>query len=102
VNSVTKFAEIGSLEQTPRSYLYLNGCTNFGGRIDISIPTAACSSEGTGKSSGMAALVYAAALNKIARGQLQPYPGTNWPLSPNEVRQIMTTTADDIDFEPPI
>jgi hypothetical protein len=52
VNSVSKFDEIESFEQTPSSYLYLNGCTNFGGRIDVSVPTASCSSEAAGKSSG--------------------------------------------------
>jgi len=102
VNSVTKYAENGNFDQLPRSFLYLNGCTNFGGRIDIAVPTAACSSEASGKSAGMAALTYATALNKMAKGELKPYPGTNWALSPNEMRQIMTMTADDIDFETPL
>ncbi|MBI1926233.1 hypothetical protein HYR99_18540 [Candidatus Poribacteria bacterium] len=100
-NSVTKFAEFGGLHQSPPSYLYLNGCTNFGGRIDISVPSASCSSEATGKLAGMVGLVYATAKNEIAKGELQPYPGTHWPLSPNEVRQIVTMSADDINFETP-
>jgi len=102
VNSVTKYSENGNFDQLPRSFLYLNGCTNFGSRIDIAVPTESCSSEASGKSSGMAALTYATALNEIAKGELKPYPGTNWALSPNEMRQIMTMTADDVDFETPI
>ena len=49
----------GSLEHTlavnsvrdtgaPRSYLALNGCTNYGGRTFLSIPSSSCSSEATG------------------------------------------------------
>jgi len=98
-NSVTKYADFEVFHQLPPSYLYLNGCTNFGGRIVVSVPSTNCSSEATGKLSGMVGLIYATAKNGIARGELQPYPGTSWPLSPNEVKQIVTMSADDINFE---
>src|SRR5437588_4433177 len=45
------------------SYLQIDGCTNFGTRIDLSVPATSCSSEATGKSAGVAGLVYSAALN---------------------------------------
>jgi hypothetical protein len=108
VNSVTMFSDFDingvSLQQTPHSYLYLNGCTNFGGHIGVSVPSASCSSEATGKSAGMAGLVYAAALNEIDRGHLTRYPNGDgtfaaFPLSANEVKQILTLTADDINFD---
>ncbi len=104
VNSVTKFNEVAGLQQTPRSYLYLNGCTNFGGHIAVAVPSSSCSSEATGKSAGMAGLVYAAALNEIERGHLTPYTTAHdrfgtFPLSADEVKQLLTLTADDINFD---
>ena len=104
VNSVTKFTDTAGIQQTPHSYLYLNGCTNFGGHIGIAVSSSSCSSEATGKSSGMAGLVISAALNEIDRGHLTPYPkpdGTagSFPLSANEVKQLLTMTADDINFD---
>ncbi|MBM3237666.1 hypothetical protein FJZ31_15355 [Candidatus Poribacteria bacterium] len=101
-NSVTKYMDFDLFHQMPPSYLYLNGCTNFGGRIDVAVSSASCSSEACGKLSGMVGLIYATARNEIDRGELQPYPGTDWPLSPNEVKQIVTMSADDINFETPI
>ncbi len=105
VNSVTRFLSTAGVEQTPRSYLYLNGCTNYGGHIALSIPSSSCSSEATGRSSGMAGLIYSAAQNEIDRGRLQPYRAATagaraLPLSANEVKQILTKSADDIDFDP--
>ena len=38
-------------------YLALNGCTNFGGRTFVVVPSSACSSEATGQSAGMVGLV---------------------------------------------
>ena len=103
VNSVTKFNDISGLQQTPRSYLYLNGCTNYGGHIAVSVPSSSCSSEATGKSAGMAALVYSAALNEIDRGHLTRYPSGDgfapFALSANEMKQLLTLTADDINFD---
>ncbi len=104
VNSVTKFDTFDGQPQTPPSYLYLNGCTNSGGHIALSVPSSSCSSEATGKSAGVAGLVYAAALNEIDRGHLTSYPnddGTRapFPLSANEVKQLLTLSADDINFD---
>ncbi|MEW6442739.1 MAG: FG-GAP-like repeat-containing protein [bacterium] len=88
VNSVTRYHP----EQTPRSYLYLNGCTNYGGNIATSVSSESCSSEATGRGAGIAGLVVSAALNEVARGNLDR------PLTANEVKQILTMSADDIDF----
>jgi hypothetical protein len=50
VNSVTT-------TDAPKSYLALNGCTNYGGRTFLSIPSGSCSSEATGIMSGVTGLV---------------------------------------------
>ena len=44
VNSVTHDSSY-----TPPSYLYLNGCTNYGANISVSVESSSCSSEATGK-----------------------------------------------------
>ncbi|MBX3023889.1 hypothetical protein KF840_03165 [bacterium] len=104
VNSVTKFANVSGIKQSPESYLYLNGCTNYGAHIALAVPSSSCSSEATGRSSGVAGLVVSAALNAIDRGALTPYPRDDgtlapFPLSAEEVKQILTLTADDINFD---
>lgn len=104
VNSVTRAADISGLKQTPASYLYLNGCTNYGAHIALAVPSSSCSSEATGRSSGVAGLVVSAALNAIDRGMLTPYPRDDgslapFPLSAEEVKQILTLTTDDINFD---
>jgi hypothetical protein len=104
VNSVTKFTELAGIVMEPRSYLYLNGCTNFSPHIAVAVPSSACSSEATGKSSGMAGLLYSAALNEIDRGRLTSYPNgdgsfASFPLSAEEVRQLFIMSADDINFD---
>ena len=43
VNSVTQDSSF-----SPPSYLYLNGCTNFGANISVSVESNSCSSEATG------------------------------------------------------
>ena len=65
VNAVQGPASINGVPVTnkPPSYLQIDGCTNFGTRIDLSVPATSCSSEATGKSAGVAGLVYSAALN---------------------------------------
>src|SRR5207302_9291106 len=70
VNSVTKFNS--TLTSSPPSYLQLNGCTNFGSRIIVSVPSSSCSSEATGKSAGVAGLIYSAAENAAMSGRLKP------------------------------
>lgn len=74
---------------TVEGYLALNGCTNFGGRTFVSVPSNACSSEATGQSAGMVGLLlsYARSLGKT--------------LTADEVMQIVRSTADDIDFSTP-
>jgi hypothetical protein len=88
VNSVVKYTS----GMSPPSYLYLNGCTNYGGNIALSVSSSSCSSEATGRGAGIAGLVVSAARNRVAAGTLDR------PLTANEVRQILTMSADDIDF----
>ncbi len=94
VNSVTKYS---SLTSTPPSYLQLNGCTNFGTRIVLSVPSSSCSSEATGKSSGVAGLIYSAAEDALHAGRLtrssdcHRVDGSRCVITPNEVRQLMAS-----------
>jgi hypothetical protein len=102
VNSVVRFES--DVNQMPQSYLYLNGCTNYGGHIALAVPSSSCSSEATGNSSGMAGLVVSAAFNAIDRGMLTAYPRDDgstapYPLSAEEVKQVLTMTVDDINFD---
>src|SRR5262245_39256948 len=102
VNSVTKFASVSGFTMSPHSYLYLNGCTNYGGNIAVAISSSSCSSEATGRGSGIAGLLISAALDAVDAGHLVPPrvdpSGVVHPLSATEVRELMTMTADDIDF----
>ena len=70
VNSVTKYDSTFTSSQP--SYLQLNGCTNFGTRVIVSVPSSSCSSEATGKSAGVAGLIYSAAETAVRAGRLQP------------------------------
>jgi hypothetical protein len=104
VNSVRRYDDFGPLTQSPQSYLYLNGCTNFGGHIALAVPSSSCSSEATGRSAGVAGLVISAALNAVDRGVLTPYPRDDgsaapFPLSAEEIKQVLTHTVDDINFD---
>ena len=109
VNSIEKY----DLALTPanRSYLQFNGCTNFSSKITVAIPSVSCSSDATGRGSGMAGLIYSAALNAREAGALDHHPtcertdGSACVITPNEVRQIMasgridgTAQADDVNF----
>ena len=78
----------GSLEHTltvnsvttsdgPTSYLALNGCTNYGGRTFLSIPSGSCSSEATGIMSGVTGLLVSEARAK------------GLTLSTNEILQLV-------------
>lgn len=94
VNSVTKYA---SLTSSPPSYLQLNGCTNFGTRIILSVPSSSCSSEATGKSAGVAGLIISAAENAVAQHRLKRsadcrrVDGSRCVITANEVRQLMAS-----------
>ncbi len=102
VNSVTRFASLAGFTMSPRSYLYLNGCTNYGGNIAVAIESSSCSSEATGRGAGIAGLLVSAALDAVDAGRLVPRrvdpTGAVHPLSADEVAQLLTMTADDIDF----
>jgi hypothetical protein len=102
VNSVTRADDIAGLALTPPSYLYLNGCTNFGGNMAVAIASTSCSSEATGRGAGIAGLLISAALDRVDAGLATPRRtdarGRVYPLSANEVGQLLTMTADDVDF----
>lgn len=101
VNSVTRYGDLAGLVMTPHSYLYLNGCTNYGGNMAVAITSTSCSSEATGRGAGIAGLIISAALNAAEQGQLTPRrvdaTGAVHPLSANEMQQLLTMTADDVD-----
>ena len=89
VNSVTRLKDGLLQDGATKGYLALNGCTNYGGRTFVSVPSSSCSSEATGIMSGVVGLVESAA----------DHYGVH--LSANEVMQIVRATADDIDFSTP-
>ncbi len=111
VNSVTQYDE--ALTPLSRSYLQFTGCTNFNPKVTVAIPSVSCSSDATGRGSGMAGLIYSAALNAVEGNKLDPHPactrtnGDPCPITANEVRQLMATgkvgdqtQVDDVDFAP--
>jgi hypothetical protein len=86
-----------------------NNCTNYGAQLQLSVPGNSCSSEATGKASGMAGLLYSAALRADLQAppRLSGKPGDDAPrgddgpaarrarrLTAEEVRQLMITTVD--------
>src|SRR5439155_242330 len=89
----TAEANNGVDQVEPASWLYINGCTNFGGNLSVSVSSTSCSSEATGRSSGIAGLIVSAGRDAVGASTL------THPLTANEIRQIFTQTADDIDFE---
>ena len=93
VNSITEsmsfLGSIGSLVVGRRDTLAMNGCTNTGAVLWVSVPSDGCSSEATGNSAGMVGLIVSAA----KRAGLE--------LSANEIAQVIRATADDIDFSTP-
>jgi hypothetical protein len=99
VNSVTHDASFN-----PPSYLYLNGCTNYGANISVSVESDSCSSEATGKTGGIVGLAESAAAVAMADHVITPYPGLHTvagapvALSTDEITQLVTMSADDIDF----
>ena len=99
VNSVTQDSSF-----SPPSYLFLNGCTNYGANISVSVESDSCSSEATGKTGGIVGLAESAAEVAMEKHVIAPYPGLHTasgapvPLSVNEITQLVTMSADDIDF----
>jgi hypothetical protein len=123
VNSVRDNDNLAGEPQPAKSYLAVNGCTNFNSKITLAIPSTSCSSNATGLGAGMAGLVYSAALDAKAKGALSDYDnqaglpcrrtnGDPCVITPNEVRQVMasghvggtplnengTGQSDDVDF----
>lgn len=114
VNSVRNYyTKAGApVDASPRSYLYLNGCTNFGARVTVSVPSDSCSSEATGRAAGEVGLIYSAALDEHdahpatlpANPGCHRATGTNGAsgqacvITPDEVRQLVQSGADDVDF----
>jgi hypothetical protein len=92
---VNAIADFGVPAIQPASWLYLNGCTNFGANLQVSISATSCSSEATGRSSGIAGLIVSAGRDAVDATTLAA------PLTANEIRQLITQTADDIDFDVP-
>jgi hypothetical protein len=87
----------------PESYIYLNGCTNFGAYTHITIPSSGCSSQATGLASGVSGLLASAALSSVERGDMTPYirddgSTADYPLAAEEMRQLWRLAGDDIDF----
>ena len=110
VNSVTHFVNTGTSSlpapfnsvsiENPKTYLALNGCTNFGGYTWVSVESNSCSSDATGQSSGISGLIYSTARNAVEKGVIQP-DASGRPLSAEEVKQIVRLSANDIDFSTP-
>ena len=67
------------------TYLAYHPCSNYGGQNFLSASGTGCSSEATGQLSGIAGLIYSAALEHGEQ------------LSPGEVHSLLFMTADDID-----
>ncbi len=86
------------LDANANGFELLNGCTNFGGKAWVTIPSAACSSEATSRAGGLTALLVSHARNQIDRGLFEPYPGLATPFSAEEVRQLLRASARDVDF----
>lgn len=96
VNSVTRGDGL-LIDEDANGYELLNGCTNYGGKAWVAIPSSACSSEATGRAGGLTALLFSHAKNQIERGLLAPHPQTGTPLSAEEVRQLLRASARDVD-----
>ncbi len=107
VNSITAPPQVttnGLATYNPGSYLYLNGCTNYGTNIAVSVESQACSSEATGKVAGISGLAKSAAADAAEKGVIEAYPGltsvSGQPvaLSANELKQLVTMSANPVDF----
>ncbi|MEB2344028.1 MAG: FG-GAP-like repeat-containing protein [Deltaproteobacteria bacterium] len=96
VNSVTK-GDGTFVDEAANGFELLNGCTNYGGKAWVAIPSASCSSEATSRAGGLTALLVSHAWNQIDRGLFDPYPGLDTPFSAEEVRQLLRLSARDVD-----
>ena len=87
----------GTVVRETDVYDILNGCTNYGGRAWLAVPSTSCSSEATGRTNGLVLLLVSHGRNLMDRGELAPYPGLDRPFSAEEIRQILRATARDVD-----
>jgi MYXO-CTERM domain-containing protein len=71
--------------ETSTTFLAFDTCSNYGGHLSLSVSATACSSEATGRASGIAGLLYSLALEE------------GIDLSAEEAIQIFNMYADDID-----
>jgi hypothetical protein len=79
-------------------YDLLNGCTNYGGRAWVAISSTSCSSEATGRGSGLAALLVSHGKNLVDEGTIAAWDADRGiPFSAEEVRQLFRAAADDVD-----
>lgn len=99
------------LKDSTHAFAFDN-CTNYGAQLLLSVPGESCSSEATGRSSGMAGLLYSAALAADLPAPARLHPPTTSDSAPagdggpagqrvrrltaEEVRQIMLGTVDNI------
>ncbi len=86
----------GAIVQNTGDYTILNGCTNYNAAAWVSIPSTSCSSEATGRASGLVALLISRGKNLVDLGLMQGYPGLDTPFSAQEIRQLLRLSADDI------
>lgn len=77
----------GSNPTTSTSFLAFDTCSNYGAHLQLSISGTSCSSEATGRASGIAGLVYS----------MGRQVGLTPELSAEEVIQIFRMSADDVD-----
>jgi hypothetical protein len=107
VHSIRPNAE--DLPDATHAFAFDN-CTNYGAQLLLSVPGESCSSEATGRGSGMAGLIYSAALAADLPAPPRLHPPTPGDLAPagdggpaatrvrrlsaEEVRQIMVGTAE--------
>lgn len=80
----------GASADQSTTFLNFNNCTNFGMQLLLSTSGTGCSSEATGITAGHAGLMYGMALQA----------GLDPPISAEEIKQILTLTADDINVNP--
>jgi len=74
-------------EEDSTTFLNFANCTNYGGRLDLSVGTWGCSSAAVGIGGGVAGLVYSRAKDI----------GLDPALSAGEVYQILIQSVDDVD-----
>lgn len=71
------------------TFLNNSNCTNHGPRMDLTVPSDGCASGAVGRAAGVAGLIWSAARD----AELDP------PLTPDEVKQLLITTVDDVDVQ---